>query len=72
MNNKIKIGLAILTSIVLFGCSKDDDSCNCVKETYSREIEHLYDTQSEESKCMNETNELRIDEFGTLYRYTCK
>lgn len=70
--NALWLFLALVIAFVIFSCSSDDeDNCNCVKETYTTDVKFLYDTNADESKC-NGDNALRVDEFGTLYRYTCK
>lgn len=72
IKNMLWLLFTIVIALFIFSCSSDEDNtCNCQKETYSREMEHLYDTPSDESKC-NGDSALRIDDFGTLYRYTCK
>lgn len=62
--------LSLLTAYFIFGCSSDDD-CECFKETYSKEVEHLYDTPADPSKCKGDAA-LFNDDFGTMYRYQCK
>lgn len=65
------ISLIAISAIIISCTSDDESSCNCVKETYTKEIKHLYDTPASESKCTGD-NALRVDEFGSMYRYTCK
>lgn len=74
IKNMLWLLLVLAISFVFFSCTSDDleKECNCVKETYTIDLDHIYDTPADKSNCKEETGTLRLDEFGTLYRYTCK